>query len=334
MDLETARARANHSRYEPGQAGGFYESFFQRANHPTRPLAFWIRSTLFSPQGSPGDAIGELWAIYFDGEQQRHVGVKREVPFAECAFARDGFDVRVADAHLSDGALKGTAASGGAAVEWDLRFGGGGDPLFLLPLPLYDKPLPKAKALVGVPGAVYRGTLRVDGSEVEVDGWAGSQNHNWGTRHTDRYAWGQVAGFDGHPDSFLEVATGQLKLGPVWTPKMTPLVLRHGGREYTANALGRTARAKASWDYFDWTFDTEAEGVRISGRISAARDAFVGLRYLNPPGGDKHCLNTKIATAQLTLQHPDGRVERLHTDNRAAFEILTDERDHGIAIRA
>jgi hypothetical protein len=48
--------------------------------------------------------------------------------------------------------------------------------------------------------------------------WVGSQNHNWGSKHTDRYSWGQVAGFDAHPESFLEVATARLKLGPLWTP--------------------------------------------------------------------------------------------------------------------
>jgi hypothetical protein len=34
--------QVNHARsYSPIQ--GHYKSFFLRANHPTRPLAFWIR---------------------------------------------------------------------------------------------------------------------------------------------------------------------------------------------------------------------------------------------------------------------------------------------------
>jgi hypothetical protein len=37
----------------------------------------------------------------------------------------------------------------------------------------------------------------------------GDLDHNWASRHTDRCAWGQVAGFDTHPESFLEVATTQ-----------------------------------------------------------------------------------------------------------------------------
>jgi hypothetical protein len=58
MDKELALAgqQANWTRYQPGQKMGHYESFFQRANHPSRPLAFWIRYTIFSPQDRPEDA--------------------------------------------------------------------------------------------------------------------------------------------------------------------------------------------------------------------------------------------------------------------------------------
>jgi hypothetical protein len=31
-------------------------------------------------------------------------------------------------------------------------------------------------------------------------------SHNWGSQHTDRYAWAQVCGFDSAPDVFLECA--------------------------------------------------------------------------------------------------------------------------------
>ena len=40
----------------PTTRDGHYESFFQRANHPSRPLAFWIRYTALIPRGAP-DAV-------------------------------------------------------------------------------------------------------------------------------------------------------------------------------------------------------------------------------------------------------------------------------------
>lgn len=75
--------------------------------------------------------------------------------------------------------------------------------------------------------------------------------------------------------------------------------------------------------------------VDMSGRISADRDAFVGLRYDNPPGSVKHCLNTQIARADLTIRgRRTGRTKPLPTDNRALLEILTSDTDHGITMRA
>jgi hypothetical protein len=188
---------------------------------------------------------------------------------------------------------------------------------------------------VALPLARYRGSLRVNGRAVEVDDWIGSQNHNWGSRHTDEYAWGQVAGFDSEPDAFLEVATARLKIGPLWTPRMTLVVLRRGGAEYRLNGLLQSVRASASQRGFDWTFATADERIAVEGSMSASPDAFVGLRYFNPPGGEKHCLNTKIARCDLRVtDRRSGAVATLASANRAAFEILTDRRDHGVAIRA
>jgi hypothetical protein len=316
----------NHARWRPGLAGGHYESSWLRANHPSRPLAFWIRYTLFSPRGRPQDAIGELWCIWSDGETRTLTAVKREVPMAECRFAGDRFDIAVADARLEQGALAGWAQAAGNRIEWDLHYGGGAAPLFHLPQALYDKPLPKAKSLVGLPLAVFNGQLRVNGEVMRVDRWVGSQNHNWGSQHTDHYAYGQVAGFDNAPDSFLEIATARIRLGPLWTPWMTPLVLRHDGREYALNGLGRALRNRGRFGYFDWHFTAKDDAVRIAGRIHAPREFFVGLRYYNPPGADKCCLNSKLAACELTLADKrSGRTQTLTTAHRAAFEILSDD---------
>jgi hypothetical protein len=337
-ELALARQQANWTRYQPGQKTGHYESFFQRANHPSRPLAFWIRYTIFSPQDRPEDALGELWAVYFDGEMGQHVAVKKEVPLSQCTFQTSAFGVGVAEARLAPGRLQGAAASGGQAISWDLRFAGEADPLFLLPLNFYQGGFPKAKSLVGLPMAVYNGSLVVDGHEVAVADWVGSQNHNWGSKHTDLYAWGQVAGFDTHPDSFLEVATARLKIGPFWTPPMTPLVLRHQGEEIALNALLQTIRAKGAFRYFTWDFRSETGEVCVEGTLSAPREAFVGLNYYNPPGGNKHCLNSKIASCELKLTYKGagkpGTPEVLFAKQRAAFEILTDDWNHGVEIRA
>lgn len=324
----------NHTRYRPGRRG-HYESFYLRANHPDRPLAFWIRYTLFSPRGRPEDAIGELWAVFFDGERNRHTAVKRELPLGDCEFATDAFQVRIGEAVLDSRHLTGAAESKGHTIAWELDYRGDETPLFMLPGILYRTRLAKAKSVVSLPLAAFRGRLTVDGETIEIDDWIGSQNHNWGEKHTDHYVFGQVAGFDGHPSSFLEAATARIKLGTFWTPFLTMIVLRHRGREYALNSLTQMLRAQADFEYFDWRFANEDAQVRIEGRIHAPRHAFVGLNYYNPPGGDKHCLNTKIAACELRLvDKGTGKTETMATRHRALLEMIPPETTgvHGVPI--
>jgi hypothetical protein len=300
-------------------------------------MAFWIRYTIFSPQNHPENAVGELWAICFDGETGHHVALRKEIPFKECVFKTNEFFAKVGDSLLEQGGLKGSIASGEDSIYWDLAFSGEAEPLFLLSLKSYKRRLPKAKVLVGMPMAKYNGWISVNGKRIEVADWIGSQNHNWGSKHTDHYAWGQVAGFDNHPLSFLEVATARLKIGPFWTPFMTVLVLRHRGEEIALNDLTQAIRAKASIKYFNWNFKSETGKVGLEGAISASQEAFVGLRYNNPPGGSKYCVNTKIASCELKITYKHSgqsdRIEILSSKHRAAFEILTEDQAHGVTIR-
>jgi len=116
---------------------------------------------------------------------------------------------------------------------------------------------------------------------------------------------------------------------------MTLLVLRHQGKEYGLNCILQSLRAQGSFTYFTWQFKSETKDVTVEGTISATREAFVGLNYYNPPGGNKQCLNTKIASCTLQFTDKQAKTEELlSTSNRAAFEILTDDTNSGIAIRA
>lgn len=330
--MKKTRDDANRTRYVPGQVEGHYESYFLRANHPKKPQAFWIRYTVFSPNKDPDQALGEVWAMMFDGQSGNHVAVKNEYPISQASFAKTGLDVKTGDSVLDSDFLSGHAQTGDNEISWGLEYSGDAQPLLLLPEKLYEAGLPKAKACVPLPFASFSGTVTVNGNQWEIDNWIGSQNHNWGTKHTDLYAWGQVAGFDNSPDSFLEVGTARLKFGPIWTPFMTVMVLRHKGREYALNTIPTSLRAKGRFDYFTWDFSSKIKGVAIKGLISASINDFVGLTYYNPPGGVKHCLNSKIASCEITLETNDGVSEKLTTKNRAAFEILTDDRAHGVKI--
>lgn len=316
----------NDTRYRRNPQG-FYESFFQRANHPTRPLAFWIRYTLFSPKGRPQDAAGELWAIVFNGETGQHVALKQEVPLHECHFDISRFSVAVRDATLEPGSLQGSISANDHRIAWNLTFTTPTPPLLLLPLAMYERRFPPAKGLVGAPMAAYNGTITLDGETLDIEQWIGSQNHNWGSKHTDHYGWGQVAGFDSHPDSFLEMISARVKVAGIRLPYLTAVVLRHRGKEYALNSWSHLihshAALKETPDHFRLDFRSRTSDIEIAGILSAPKRDFVTLPYANPPGGTKQCLNSKLASCTLRVtNHRTGQQDTLKTAHRAAFEII------------
>ena len=140
-----------------------------------------------------------------------------------------------------------------------------------------------------------------------------------------------MTGFDHAPDVFLECATARLRFGPFWSPALTLLVLRTAGREIRLNGLLRALRARGSFDFSSWRIESHTAEISVSVHIHAPRSAFVALAYENPPGGTKTCLNTKLAACELVLEQRGQPQRSLTTEHRAAFEILTDRQDHGIA---
>lgn len=317
----------NGARWKPGDKEGHYESWFLRANDAA-DRAFWIRYTIFAPAGRPEAAIGELWAIWFD-RGNRIIAAKTELPLAKCSFASERLAVKVGDASLDGTTSRGETSAHGHTIAWDLQYSDGKPPLLFLPERLYTTKLPRAKLLVAKPLAKFAGTITVDGEPIAIDRWVGSQNHNWGSRHTDRYAWGQVAGFDEAPDAFLECSTARLKFGPVWTPPISPVVLLLGDERLAWNGLTRAIRALGAYAPYQWHLETTDKQGTIDIRIEAEPDEFVALRYHNPPGGSKICLNSKIARCEVTLRRP-GKPVLVLRSRRAAFEILDDTAPPGV----
>ncbi len=331
-DPALLRDWANGSRHDPESSRGFYESWFQRANHPTRPLAFWIRYTVFVPKDRPDDGMGELWAMFFDREGGRIVATKAVAPLASCSLGAPRLDVRMCDATLGPDALRGAARHGGHAIEWDLTYTSPSPPLLNYPAKFYAGGFPKAKALVGSPLAVFGGTLGVDGDEIAVDGWVGSQNHNWGLQHTDTYAWAQVCGFDNAPDAFLECGAGKLKFGPIWTPWLSIIVLREGDRTHELNGVGQWMKNGGRFGWYRLQIDGRKGDVRIRGTVEAEASDFVGLPYWNPPGGIRTCLNSKLARAEIVVEETGQEPRTLVSEHRAALELLPNATDHGIDV--
>ena len=319
VSADSVRLRPEHTR---DTTRGHYESFFQRANHPQRPLAFWIRYTLLVPDGNPDGAVGEVWATFFDGERGQITAVKERQRLADCELIDGRLGLRIGRASLEAGSLRGTADHGAHRIGWALDYRVTEPPLLLLPTQYYEGGFPKAKSLVAAPRARFSGALEVDGRSIDVSDWIGSHNHNWGERHTERYAWGQVAAFDGGENAFLECASARVRFGPLLSPFMTVVVLRLDGEEHRLNGLWTAALARTRVEALDWRFSSAARGVRVHAPIHAPAIAVVARGYAEPPGGRTLSLNSQLASCELRVELPGRPARELRTRHGCAFELL------------
>lgn len=307
----------------------YYESRFIRANHPDKPRALWLRETLLLT--SSGAASADVWVMVFDPEEEGNRALKQPHQIEDADFVSDPWTARIGDTTIDDGSARGSL-SGPRSSSWDLRIVAGGEPVKLLPDRQYSARFPSAKTTVRSPVARFDGHVLVDELRVDLDGWTGSVNHNWGRRHTPAYAFGQVCGFDEAPSSSLEIVTARAGIGPVMLPPVTLLVFRHDGDELAIRGVLAARRSTGEYRPFEWSFSARFGDLTLQGDISAETGDVIGLNYTDTDGKTKYCYNSAIASCRIRLTGPDSR--ELTATRRAMFEILTDTRHADVPLLA
>ena len=242
----------------------YYESRFIRANDPDRAQALWMRSTLLLP--TSGVPVADSWVMVFDPDGAGNRALKQPFPIDQSDYEYDTWTARIGATSIDDRSAIGSVSGADRSARWDLQITPGDEaPVKLLTDRGYKAKFPTAKTMVRHPLARFDGRVELDDVRVQVDGWTGSVNHNWGRRHTPAYAFGQVCGFDGAPGSSLEIVTAHAAVGPLSLPAATLLVLRHDGREVAVRSVLATRHTRAEYRPFSWSF-----GARV-GRCDRGR---------------------------------------------------------------
>ncbi|OYN80290.1 hypothetical protein [Mycolicibacterium sphagni] len=304
----------------------YYESRFIRANHPDRAQAIWLRWTLLLPV--PGEPVADVWVMLFDpdGSGNRALKVPHSVTAAD--YLSDPWSARIADSVIDDVHAQGVLEG----ATWDLAIAPGAErAVRLLSDRGYKARFPTAKTMVRHPLARFDGSVALGESHVAIKDWTGSVNHNWGSRHTPAYAFGQVCGFDGQPNSSLEVVTAHAAVGPLRLPAATLFVLRHAGWDVAVRTVLAARHTRGSYEPFRWSFSGRTDGFELRGEISAEPDDVIGLTYTDTNGKPKYCYNTALADCRITLSG-NGVDAELVASRRAMFEILTDERHSTVPV--
>jgi len=326
------RSTARFPALDP--AAGHYESFYLKANHPSQPMALWIRYTVHK---RPGEGpMGSLWCTLFD----RSNGLPRAVKQTTADLgAREDEYVHVGDSVFGLGSVHGQAEGGGRSASWDLSFDAGEQALHHLPRPwMYRAPIPRTKLLSPHPAVRFTGRAEVEGNSVQLDGWQGMIGHNWGAQHAERWIWMHAAGFaedggGGPGDAWLDAAFGRIRLGPYTTPWIANGVLSLGGERLRLGGLGRARRTDVSESPTSCEFALPGAGMTVQGKVEADRDDFVGWVYADPDGSEHHTVNCSVCDMRLSVARPGSPPVQLVLTGGAAYELGMRETDHGMAIQ-
>jgi hypothetical protein len=325
-------------QYDPAARRGHVESWFLKANDPSSRRAVWLKWTLWAGDRDPARAVAEAWAVAF-GAAGANVATKSTVPFEQARFARGAVGAEVDGCALSSRAARGCVESGGRAIAFDLTLEALEPPTRLYPSRwMYTGPVPSQKSVTPVPNARVAGTVTIRAGASaggasrderwDLSGWPGMIGHNWG-RHTESYVWGHCNAWDDGADVVFEGASGRVRAAGMLLPLRTGIVVRHRGTTYALTDLRAIARNEAALTERRWRFRGEGPRVAIEGEMWADTEDFVGLYYTNPDGVMIHCLNSKIAHAEMTLTLAGRAPRRLRT-TRAALEIGTRDPNHGV----
>ncbi len=311
----------------------YYESRFIRANNADRAQALWIRWTLLLP--TAGAPVADTWVMVFDPDGGGNRALKQPHPIDQAAFEYDEWTARIGTTTIDDRSAIGSLTGVDRSARWDLRITPGDDrAVKLLTERGYKAKFPTAKTMVRHPLARFDGSLELDDARLDVESWTGSVNHNWGRRHTPAYAFGQVCGFDGAPESSLEIVTAHTAVGPISLPAATLFVLRHDGREIAVRSVVATRHTRGEYRPFSWSFGASVEGVTLDGEISAQSGDVIGLTYTDTDGESKYCYNSALATCRIRLSGSGVTTTELTAIRRGMFEILTDERNSSVRLLA
>jgi hypothetical protein len=295
---------------------GHYESYYLRAVHPTEPRGLWVRYTVSMPPG--GSATGQLWCTLFDRDRSRTSAVR--VGAGEPATG-SGAWIRLGDSSFgADGAV-GSVSSPNGSASWSLRASSEQPTLRHLPREwMYRARLPRTKPLSITPAAVFDGTLEVDDETIEVAGWPGMVGHNWGEQHAERWIWLHGLGFAGRgADTWLDVALGRVRLGPVTTPWVANGALSLDGERFVLGGLRSRVAVAETED--SCVVRIPGKGATVTASGSAPADAFAHWDYSNPGGGAHDVVNCSVADLAIRVERPGRDVIELTAPNRAVYEL-------------
>lgn len=307
---------------------GLYESNYLKGNAPDGSGAFWLKHNILTPaEAGAAPSVAEFWCVLWLEDWRPRVW-KRVVDLDQVRLGRDRVAMDDDRVSLETDHVAGQL-DGDPDVRWDLAIRDELPPLRHLAADwMYEKGFPRKKAVTGSPRAVFDGAFQVGDRTVDVGGWVGHRQHNWGTEHAERYVYGSCNIWDADADLTIEGITVRVELvAGIRSPWLTLLRGLRDGQPYGKGTIWASLRQAGDVDFPRWTAWGGGRGeVRTRLEMELDPTHTAGLRYLHPDGKVSYCYNAKDASVDLLLDR-----ERF-TSRYGELEFLFPEPIDGIAL--
>ena len=126
--------------------------------------------------------------------------------------------------------------------------------------------------------------------------------HNWGAEHAERWVWIQGADLGEDEPSYLDMAAGRIKVGPLTTPWVANGMLRIDGIEHRLGGFDRILSTKLDEEPTSCRFEISGKDVKLRGRVSSEPRNFVAWVYADPKGPEHNTLNCSISDLELEIE--------------------------------
>ncbi len=294
-------ASANQLRWN-GRPG-HYEVYYLTLTDPATGVGLWIRYTMLAPLGDR-EATCALWLAAMDPRPgargvQAH---KQTFAIGELHSRQEPFELRIADATLTDGRMSGAIKD----VAWELEWAPTSRPLVPVAPWLHSGGAAHTALVLPQADARVDGWVKLGEERLEFTQARGGQAHLWGSKHATSWAWARCNDFctlAGEPVEDLlfdgvsaVVSRFGRRLGP-----STPVVGRVAGTAFQSTSPVRILRNRSRFGLEGWRFAAADGRHRLVGEVRAARDQLAGVTYEDPDGAKAYCYNSETASAQLEV---------------------------------
>ncbi len=296
---EAAALGPSRWRGQPGRL----EVWYATLTDPRSGCGVWLHHELVAPLSGAPYLHG--WAAVFPPDAPSTFWRFGPEPVAEGWAGAAWF--RSASTCVDAGTMRGAAGD----MEWDLRYGDGGAPLYTFPQWAWEREALPAAQVVPAPAAAFSGTVRAGERVLELDAAPGGVARIYGHGNALRWAW--LHADLGGGDVLELVAAVSKRPGMRRLPPKPFLRLRLDGVDMPGDpalaALASSARvalprwsARVRWG--TWRCDVD---------VSVPPAASVEVEYTDPDGETCVCTNSERASASIVLRRLAGarwRVER------------------------